>query len=449
VERFAQLRLSSHRLGIEGNAMKKLGAVLVAVIFAQLAHGQISLSAGSPAELRTGWAEAEIKANPDRSQPYNDLAVALVSRARETADVRYYDQAEAALGTSLQKSPGNLEGEKARIMIMLGRHQYAQARESASALNKKTPDDVLVYGLLADADIELGNYSEAEKSTQWMLDLRPGNVPGLLRAAKLRRIFGDNEGSLDLYSQAYQQIPPTQTEDIAWTLTQMADLQFSAGHAKEADDLAHSALEKFPGYYAALETSARIEVGRGHGSAAVDLLRRRNERFPSAASHYALANALQLAGERDKADHEYRDFETTALADGGANVELISYYLGPRNKPTEALRLAELEITRRHDVRTLDAYAWALCENARYSEAKRQIDLALGTGFLDSEIFYHAGVIAGRLHDTVASAAYLRRSLNQNPMSEVAGRAQEALGKLTSATLTAPDAYGSISGVTK
>ena len=429
--------------------MKKSGAVLIAVIFAQLAHGQISLNAGSPAEQKIGWAEAEIKANPDRSQPYNDLAVALVCRARETADVHYYDQAETALRTSLQKSPGNLEGEKVRIMIFLGRHQYAQARESASALNKKTPDDVLVYGLLADADIELGNYSEAEKSTQWMLDLRPGNVPGLLRAATLRRIFGDNEGSLDLYSQAYQQIPPTQSEEIAWTLTQMADLQFSAGHAKEAEDLAHSALTKFPGYYPVLETSARIEAGRGHYSAAVDLLRRRNDNFPTAGSRYALANALQLAGERDKADSEYRKFETAALADGSVNAELISYYLGPGNNSAEALRLAEVEIARRHDIRTLDAYAWALCENARYSEAKRQIDLALSTGVLDAEILYHAGVIAEKLRDGAASNSYLRRSLNLNPMSEVAGQAQEALGRLASASFTSDDAHGLALGGTK
>ena len=31
----------------------------------------------------------------------------------------------------------------------------------------------MVYGLLTDAHVELGNYAEAEKACQWMLDLRP------------------------------------------------------------------------------------------------------------------------------------------------------------------------------------------------------------------------------------------------------------------------------------
>ena len=53
-------------------------------------------------------------------------------------------------------------------------------------LNKRMPDDVLVYGFLTDANVELGNYEEAEKACNWMLKLRPGNIPALTRAAFLR-----------------------------------------------------------------------------------------------------------------------------------------------------------------------------------------------------------------------------------------------------------------------
>src|ERR1043166_5761139 len=50
---------------------------------------------------------------------------------------------------------------------------------------RRVPDDILVWGYLADADIALGDYDDAEKSAQWMLDLRPGNIPGLLLGACL------------------------------------------------------------------------------------------------------------------------------------------------------------------------------------------------------------------------------------------------------------------------
>ena len=161
-------------------------------------------------------------------------------------------------------------------MILLGRKEFTKALELATALNKKTPDDVLVYGLVADADIELGNYKEAERAAQWMLDMRPGNVPGLLRGARLRRLFGDAEGAMDFYNQAYQQTPPTQTEDLAWILTQMADLQGSLGNLDGAEKLLRSALDKFPNYYLAVESLARLQLAEQKAAEAVQLLRERN-----------------------------------------------------------------------------------------------------------------------------------------------------------------------------
>ncbi len=66
---------------------------------------------------------------------------------------------------------------------------FAEALEQAAGeLNKIFPDDVQVYGFLADAHVELGHYEEATDSVQWMLDLRPGNVPALTRAAYLREL---------------------------------------------------------------------------------------------------------------------------------------------------------------------------------------------------------------------------------------------------------------------
>jgi tetratricopeptide (TPR) repeat protein len=420
--------------------MHKIGLLLAVLILPSPGHGQMAGSL-TPAEHKISWAQAEIKADRDRAQPYNDLAVAFVYRARETADASYYDQAEAALQPSFTKAPDNLEGKKAQVMIMLGRHEYPQALELARALNKRTPDDVLVYGLLADAAIELGDYREAEESAQWMLDLRPGNIPGLLRGARLRRLYGDTDGAMDFYSQAYQQIPPTQTEELAWTLTQMADLQFSAGHIDDAESLLRSALQKFSGYYLAIEASARLQTGLQHYSVAVELLQRRNEHFPSAATSYALAQALERAGQKEDAERAYKAFEDTArnrmnTADN-ANRELALYYVGHGEKPAEALRIAGLEITKRHDVRTQDAYALALMANGHYEEAKRQINSALVVGVRDAEIFYHAGIIAEKLQDYVSSARYLKQSLETNPSSDVSTQAHQALDGLATARLSA------------
>ena len=64
---------------------------------------------------------------------------------------------------------------------MLGRHEFTAALEAAKKLSQKMPDDVMLHGFLTDANVELGNYKEAEVAAQWMLDLKPGNTPGLTR----------------------------------------------------------------------------------------------------------------------------------------------------------------------------------------------------------------------------------------------------------------------------
>ena len=429
--------------------MKTFGLAVLSLIVAPMVCAQLAPAAFTPAQQKISWAAAGVKAHPDHSQPYNDLAVAYVQRVRETADSSYYAQAETAMQKSLQISPGNLEGQKTRVMILLGRGEFAQALSFAKALNQQTPDDVLVYGFIADAAIALGDYDEAEAAAQWMLDIRPGNVPGLLRGAALRRLYGDTPGATDFFSQAYQQMAPTQTEDKAWTLTQMADLQLSTGDLDGAEKLLHSALQKFPDYYAALEVLACVATARQHYCEAVDLLRQRNLNFPTAASRYALAQALERAGQATgrptgratEADAAYADFVAGARplinASTNANRELIVYYLGRGKNPAEALRIAQLEIAERHDVDTLEAYAWALYGNGRYEEAQKQIAAALAVGVREASIFYHAGVIAAKLHDDASAVGYLKQSVELNPSSESASLAREALEKLVSKSAAA------------
>jgi Tfp pilus assembly protein PilF len=259
----------------------------------------------------------------------------------------------------------------------------------------------------------------------------------------LRRLYGDARGAKDFFSQAYQQMAPTQTEELAWTLTQMADLQISTGDTDGAEGLLHSALQQFPGYYAALEELAQVHTARQHYSEAVDLLRQRNQKFPTAASRYALAQALERADQTTEASLAYEGFATTARAiidsDDNANEELISYYLAHERNPSEALRIAQTEIVKRHDVNTLDSYAWALYGNGRYEEAQKQIAVALAVGVREARMFYHAGIIAGKLHDDVSAARYLNQSVELNPSSESAAAAREALQKLAPTAVSVRD----------
>lgn len=385
----------------------------------------------SPAERKIAYARRAIEEAPDRPDAHNELALALARRARETGNPRFYDEAERAAARSLELQPDNLEAQKLRIWVLLGRHEFARALELATALNRKVPDDVLVYGLLADAHAELGQYEQAEEAAQWMLDLRPGNIPGLTRAAYLRELFGDIEGALDLMGAAYERTPFGEVEDRAWILTHIAHLHLAIGQVGEADAALAHALPLFPRYHYTLAMLARVRTAQGKLPEGVDLLRQLHDVAPHPENLYLLAEALERAGQLREAELAYRKFEQQARAEmegaDNANRELILYYVDHAARPSEALRIAQLELERRQDVFTRTAYAWALSASGRLKEARDQIERVLAVGLRDPTVLYRAGVIAKRSGDRSAAERYLQQSLELAPASEVADAARRAL----------------------
>jgi tetratricopeptide (TPR) repeat protein len=402
--------------------MKRIAALLLLVLgtVAGVAQGPDASAETklSPAERSMAQASTLIEKNPKDFEAYNALALALSRRARETSDVKFYAMAEETLEKSFAISPENFDGQRIHVWLLLGKHEFAAALDAAIKLNQKMPDDVMLYGFLTDANVELGNYKDAEKAAQWMLDLKPGNTPGLTRAAYLRELYGDVEGSLELMNMAYQSTPPSEREDGAWIVTQMAHLNLAIGKIDEAEKLSQRALAMFPGYHYALGNLAKVRIQQKRYDEAVDLLKERYQAAPHAENLYELAQALQLAGKKDDASQAFREFEQKSLLEtnrgDNSNHELIFYYADDAQQPDRALEVAQREIVRRHDVFTLDSYAWALYRNGQYAQARKQIETALSVGVRDAKIFRHAGEIALRSGDQAAAEHYLRESAELN-----------------------------------
>jgi tetratricopeptide (TPR) repeat protein len=409
--------------------MRSVSALLLVVLAAASGWGQSPSSRTetnlSPAERSIAQAKKLITKNRKDFEAYNALALALSRRARETSDVRFYTQAEEALQRSLEIAPGNFDGERTHVWLLLGKHEFAAALEAAKELNKKIPDDVMLYGFLTDANVELGNYKDAETAAQWMLDLRAGNIPGLTRAAYLRELFGDVDGALDLMEMAYHSTPPSESEDRAWILTQMAHLKLAIGKSSQAEDLLQQALAMFPRYHYAFGNLAKVRIQQKRYAEAVELLKERFQVAPHAENLYELAEALQLAGQTEEAKKAFAEFEQKSLLESyradNSNHELTLYYADHANEPTKALEVARREIARRHDVYTLDSYAWALHLSGQSGEARKQIEAALAVGIRDAKLFRHAGEIALQCGDRAMAEHYLRQSAELNtPDSEPA-----------------------------
>jgi len=408
--------------------MKTLAVLVLALTTATLSQTAASSAQAkpSPAEQSMARATQLIEKNPKNFEAYNALALALSRRARETSDVKFYAEAEDTLKKSFEISPDNFDGERIRVWLLLGKHEFAAAREAALKLSKRMPDDVMVHGFLADANAELGNYDEAEKAAQLMLDLRPGNLPGITRAAYLREIFGDVDGALELMNMALQSTAPSEVEDAAWILTQMAHLQLSVGKTADAEKNLQHALVLFPGYHYALGNLAKVRIQQRRYDDAVQLLKQRYQATPHAENLYDLAEALHFAGRHEDAKTAFAEFEQKSLLEtnrgDNSNRELIFYYADYAHDPLKALEVAKREFSRRHDVYTLDSYAWALHVNGQDNEARRQIEAALAVGIRDARLLRHAGEIVLQVGDRTSAEKYLKQAADLSTLDSEQAR---------------------------
>jgi tetratricopeptide (TPR) repeat protein len=260
------------------------------------------LHAETPAETGIRVAAAEIAKSPGSYEYYNDLALAFARRAQETCDASNYQKAEEALARSFAIAPDNFDGLKVRALVLLGQHEFAKALELATRLNKQMPDDIVIYGYLAEANEELGNYKDAATAAQWMLRIRPGNAAGLAVAGELREVLGYIAPAMEVTRMAYDLTPGQETETRAELLVRMARLNLLAGDLPKAETYATTAVDVFPGYPDGLAALADVRTAQRRYDEAVVLQRKRYEEAPRAAHLYALGEALTRAGQKAEAN---------------------------------------------------------------------------------------------------------------------------------------------------
>jgi tetratricopeptide (TPR) repeat protein len=236
--------------------MKLSSAIILiaaSVLFAKAETRQVT-----PTQQRIAAARQQIAADPTKPEAYNNLALACISRAQETESSEYDRQAAEAIATGLSLAPQDFQLRKAHVAVLLDQHEYVRARDEAKELNLHNPDDATVHGYLARAYIGLGDYQDAEASAQWMLNLQPFNVPGLLIAADLREHYGDPQGALEVLDRAYAETSPGETGELAAIANHIAAIEIGMGKLDSAGQMLQRADELFPGYPETMKNRARV-----------------------------------------------------------------------------------------------------------------------------------------------------------------------------------------------
>ena len=366
------------------------------------------------------WTYQErIKDFPDDVASYAILGAAYLQRARETGDPAYYRKAEAVLDEALKRDPQHVEALIGMGTLALARHQFRDALalgEQARSINPTIPR---IYGVIADAQIELGLYAEAVQSIQTMVDMRP-DLSSYSRVSYARELHGDVEGAIAAMQSAVTAGGPT-AENTNWTRVQLGHLFLNQGDWVSAETTYRQALAAQPGYVHAEAGLARIYAARREFDQAVQLYTEVVQRMPLAEYVIALGEVYEASGRHAEAQSQFdlvHAIEQLNAANGvDTDLEMVLFTADHLQDQSaeEALARARRAYDKRPTLYAADALAWTLYRAGRYSEAYAWSQRALRLGTQDALLFFHAGMIARETGRIGEARAYLRRALRINP----------------------------------
>src|SRR5207237_7142278 len=101
------------------------------------------------------------------------LGLTYLQRARETSHPSYYTRADGILRQALSLAPEDTDTLIGLGSLALARHQFDEALDWGQRAIASNSYRAAAYGVIGDANTELGRYDSAVDAFQHMVDLRP------------------------------------------------------------------------------------------------------------------------------------------------------------------------------------------------------------------------------------------------------------------------------------
>ncbi len=394
-----------------------------------------TVATGAPSGGAVTRLQDHLRRRPDDAGAWAELGLALVERARVTADPSAYPQAEGALDRSVALQPdGNVVALAGRGALANARHDFADGLRWAEQALAFNPDKAGVYGVMGDALLELGRYPEAFAAFQRMVDLRPG-LAAYARVSYARELQGDADGAREALDAAVRAAPTPAGAAFAHHF--LGELAWNRGDMAEARRSYELAARLDPDFVPPRAGLARLDAARGQTDQAIGEWRTVVARAPLPEYVAELGNLYLTTGRPAAAAEQFALLEAQQrlLAASGVNVDLeIALFNADHGvRLAEGLAAARAEWDRRQSVFVADALAWQLHANGRDAEALPLADAALRLGTRNALFHFHRGMIHRALGHHEAARLDLETALAQNPhfSSLHAGPAASALAELS------------------
>ncbi|MCI0734399.1 MAG: tetratricopeptide repeat protein [Methylococcaceae bacterium] len=378
-------------------------------------------------DYRDEWAKTEsdlLRHLDHAGDPSNDPDLLLRKtylyflKASLTGDRRDLALAETQFNHAIQSPASSPDLVFLHVAFNLKRHKL-QAAKAGLARVRMLDESPKVQALDAEIDVQEGRYSAAEQTFRALIEQQPA-WENLARLAYLRWKAGDFEAAERLYQEAEEEISAKEMRSYAWVQLQRGQLALSRGRYREAAEYYRRADQAYSGYWLVQDHRAELLAAERNFDAAIALYRglltcsRRPEILQALGDLYSFMGQPDSARPwYDEALAEYLD--ATRRGEVQYYHHLAVLYADGLLNGAEAVRWARKDIEVRRNVGTHDTLAWALYRDGRYAPALDEMQKALGAGWQDAHLFFHAAMIhlaAGRIEQ---GKGYLQKAAEINP----------------------------------
>jgi tetratricopeptide (TPR) repeat protein len=353
---------------------------------------------------------------PGDWQSWGGLGLDYVQRARTTLDPTYYPKAQQAIDRSLAlNDTDNVIGYAAAAALAAARHDFGAARSWAQRGLIVDPQSGVLYGALADAQTQLGDYAAAARASAKMENLDPG-TSAEARLSYVAELRGDIATATSLMRTARDDAGSS--ADVAFTRFYLGDLAWGSGNPRSALADYVAGAQADPSYAPLIEGRARAEAALGQTTAALRDYAHVTSIVPAPTYLVEYGELLQATGDPAGAQQQYalvRTEERLFRANGVALDSDATLFEADHGSPSAAVALGRQAIVTRPFLDSYDAYGWALHRAGNDKAALTMVDRALATGVRNALFRYHRGAIEMSLHKVKAGHADLRTALQINP----------------------------------
>ncbi|MES2557259.1 MAG: tetratricopeptide repeat protein [Bacteroidota bacterium] len=369
---------------------------------------------------------AEIELNPENYTAKLNLSKGYIQEARITGDHAYYDAAALELlDDVIANEPENFDALCCKATVLLSQHHFSEALKVAKTALPLNPNNAFIYGLMCDSYVELGQYKQAVKMADKMINIRP-DIRSYSRVSYLREIHGDLDGAIIASKLAVDAGFPG-LEETAWSRMILAHLYETKGYLDSAEFQYRTALKERPDYAFALAGLGKKEKVNGNYKKAISYYKKAEKAIIEYSFSDELTDLYRLNGDpKNGYKSAYRVIKMLSPLTGDdesvnghghyADRELAYAYL-KINNTDKALKHALLEYNRRpKNIDVCETVAWVYYKQKNYKKANQFISKALRTGSENPTLLCRAGLIKFKAGKQQEGKKLLELAFQNNPV---------------------------------